>query len=78
MTRQKILNWRTSLKFPPKPQISATARNFIESLVCEPEDRLGSQEFLETSKPNSRIVQARRAGYAGPNQNRSGPSQLKV
>jgi hypothetical protein len=42
VTRQKIINWRTNLKFPSKPVISKEAHSFIESLICEKENRLGS------------------------------------
>lgn len=32
-TRQKILNWRESLRFPPLPRISREAQDLISSLV---------------------------------------------
>lgn len=43
VTRQKIMNWRTNLKFPSRPLISKEAHSFIESLICEKENRLGSR-----------------------------------
>lgn len=43
ITRQKIMSWRTSLRFPSRPKISREAQNFIEMLICEKEDRLGSR-----------------------------------
>lgn len=35
----------------------------MEQLLCEPEDRLGSQASSSVSRPNSMIVQARRSGF---------------
>ncbi|KAK4054541.1 hypothetical protein OIV83_001035 [Microbotryomycetes sp. JL201] len=46
LTRQKILNWRTHLRFPTAPRISREAQDLISSLVCEPQDRLGSERQL--------------------------------
>ncbi|RXK35938.1 AGC/NDR/NDR protein kinase [Tremella mesenterica] len=42
VTRQKILNWRTTLKFPPHPRLSPDCLDLMTKLLCEPEDRLGS------------------------------------
>lgn len=55
ITRQKIMNWRTSLKFPSRPRISKEAQNFIEMLICEKEDRLGTQSDSAPSRPQSAI-----------------------
>ncbi|KAF7792401.1 hypothetical protein EIP86_003438 [Pleurotus ostreatoroseus] len=63
VTRQKILNWRQSLKFPAKPRVSHDAINLMQQLLCEPEDRLGSQATSSVSRPNSKLVQARRSGF---------------
>lgn len=39
----------------------------MEQLLCEPEDRLGSQASASVTRPNSMVVQARRSGfYASP------------
>ncbi|KAH9949569.1 kinase-like protein [Amylocystis lapponica] len=43
VTRQKILNWRQSLRFPSRPRVSHEGVNLMEQLLCEAEDRLGSQ-----------------------------------
>lgn len=63
VTRQKILNWRQSLRFPSRPRVSHEGVNLMELLLCEPEDRLGSQASSSVSRPNSMIVQARRSGF---------------
>ncbi|WWC72355.1 uncharacterized protein I206_106317 [Kwoniella pini CBS 10737] len=42
VTRQKILNWKTTLKFPPKPRLSPECLDLMTSLLCESEDRLGT------------------------------------
>ena len=36
------LNWKTTLKFPPHPKLSTECTDLLASLLCEPEDRLGS------------------------------------
>lgn len=66
VTRQKILNWKQSLRFPSRPKVSHEAVNLMEQLLCEPEDRLGSQASSSVSRPNSMIVQARRSGFITP------------
>ncbi|CCM01470.1 uncharacterized protein FIBRA_03524 [Fibroporia radiculosa] len=63
VTRQKILNWRQSLRFPSRPRVSHEGVSLVEQLLCEPEDRLGSQASSSVSRPNSMIVQARRSGF---------------
>ena len=66
VTRQKILNWKQSLRFPSRPRVSHEGVNLMEQLLCEPEDRLGSQASSSVSRPNSMIVQARRSGFITP------------
>ncbi|KAI0675335.1 kinase-like protein [Trametes maxima] len=66
VTRQKILNWKQSLRFPSRPRVSHEAVNLMEQLLCEAEDRLGSQASSSVSRPNSMIVQARRSGFITP------------
>ena len=39
----------------------------MEQLLCEAEDRLGSQKSSSVSRPNSMIMQARRSGFVQPN-----------
>lgn len=63
VTRQRILNWRSQLRFPTKPRISPEARDFIESLVCEPEERLGSMDTIKDKQPNSQILRERASGH---------------
>ena len=48
MTRQKILNWRETLRFPSRPRVSREAQDLIQSLLCEREDRLGSRAIAAT------------------------------
>ncbi|GAC71701.1 NDR and related serine/threonine kinases [Moesziomyces antarcticus T-34] len=64
LTRQKILNWKQTLRFPPKPRISREGQDFIARLVCEREDRLGSTASASVSRPNSYLQSARRSGFA--------------
>jgi serine/threonine protein kinase len=67
MTRQKILNWKQTFKFPPKPRISREAQDFISRLICEKDDRLGSTTYSSVSRPNS-LLQGNRqpSGFAPP------------
>jgi len=37
----------------------------MQRLLCEPEDRLGSQSTVSASRPNSLIVSVRRSGFFG-------------
>jgi hypothetical protein len=64
-TRQKILTWRQSLRFPTRPHISREAQDIIESLICERGDRLGSRSTASVSRPDSLLTQ-RRSGFLGP------------
>jgi protein-serine/threonine kinase len=59
ITRGKIMNWRTSLRFPSRPRISREAQDLITNLICEREDRLGSKASSSASRPNSIIVHRR-------------------
>lgn len=66
VTRQKILNWKQSLRFPSLPRVSHEAVDLMQQLLCEPEDRLGSQTSTSVTRPNSMIVQARRSAFITP------------
>ncbi|KAF9482115.1 kinase-like protein [Pholiota conissans] len=63
VTRQKILNWKQALRFPARPVVSHEAINLMQQLLCEPEDRLGSQAAASTLRPNSIVVNARRSSF---------------
>ncbi|KAH7322360.1 hypothetical protein B0J17DRAFT_247097 [Rhizoctonia solani] len=58
VTRQKILNWRTSLRFPPRPKVSREGVDLMARLLCEPEDRIGAQGGLPAAMN-------RRSGFLG-------------
>ncbi|KAF8577309.1 kinase-like protein [Ramaria rubella] len=66
VTRQKILNWKQSLRFPARPRVSHSGVNLMEQLLCEPEDRLGAQSAASVSRPDSLVVQARRSAFVNP------------
>lgn len=55
----QILNWRQSLRFPPKPRVSREAQDLILSLLCEKDARIGSRS---TGRPNS-VIQRQRSGF---------------
>ena len=58
MTRQKILNWERSLRFPAEPQVSDACRLFIAQLICDPKDRLGSKPIKFKKQDDEDISQA--------------------
>ncbi|KAI6046027.1 kinase-like domain-containing protein [Pisolithus marmoratus] len=63
VTRQKILNWKDTLKFPPRPHVSHEGIDLMQQLLCEPEDRLGSQNTAYMFRPDARATHARRSGF---------------
>ncbi|KAJ9125369.1 hypothetical protein QFC22_000329 [Naganishia vaughanmartiniae] len=63
LTRQKILNWRDTLRFPTKPKVSRDCTDFLTKLLCEPEDRLGSMATSSTNRPNSIMFSERNPEY---------------
>lgn len=46
-TCRKILNWRETLKFPSNDELSENAKDLINSLLCEPERRLGAKRGID-------------------------------
>ncbi|RDB25182.1 Serine/threonine-protein kinase CBK1 [Hypsizygus marmoreus] len=72
VTRQKILNWKQSLRFPSRPRVSHEGVDLMQQLLCEPEDRLGSQSSSSVSRPNSMVIQARRSSFIPPQGNTVG------
>jgi protein-serine/threonine kinase len=46
--------------------MSHEAVDLMQQLLCEPEDRLGSQASSSVVRPNSMIVQARRSALITP------------
>jgi len=46
-TCRKIVNWRTFLKFPDEIQISPAARDLIQRLMCDVDERLGTNGVHE-------------------------------
>ncbi|KAJ7072098.1 kinase-like domain-containing protein [Mycena amicta] len=68
VTRQKILNWKQSLRFPARPQVSHEGVNLMQQLLCEPEDRLGSQAS----------VSSRRSGFIAPSGSSDGANFIKA
>ena len=51
-----ILNWQNHLNFPSSPRVSAEAVNLMQSLICEPENRLGSQEASSVVRSASTLA----------------------
>ncbi|KAK0212878.1 kinase-like domain-containing protein [Desarmillaria ectypa] len=78
ITRQKILNWKQTLRFPSRPRVSREAVDLMTQLLCEPEDRLGSQASASVSRPDSLIVQARRSGFMSVGGNIDGADHIKA
>ncbi|CAL5229889.1 g13304 [Coccomyxa viridis] len=42
-TCRKIVNWRSTLRFPPEIKLPPPAKDFIQRLLCNVEDRLGTR-----------------------------------
>ncbi|KAJ7045705.1 kinase-like protein [Mycena alexandri] len=78
VTRQKILNWKQALRFPSRPHVSHEGVNLMQQLLCEPEDRLGSQTSASVSRPNSMVVQARRSGFMVQSGSADGANFIKT
>lgn len=47
MACRKIVNWKTCLKFPEEPKISAEAKDLICHLLCDVDSRLGTRGVEE-------------------------------
>ena len=41
-TKLRIVNWRQTLRFPSKPRTSPDARDLLERLICDHQNRLGA------------------------------------
>ncbi|KAJ7217795.1 kinase-like protein [Mycena pura] len=78
VTRQKILNWKQALRFPGRPSVSHEGINLMQQLLCEPEDRLGSQTSASVARPNSMVVQQRRSGFVAPSGTSDGANFIKA
>lgn len=74
VTRQKILNWKQTLKFPPHPHVSHEGVNLMQQLLCEPEDRLGSQTTASVFRPD--VLAVRRSGFMLPASPAGGGAEL--
>lgn len=66
------------MKFPAKPKVSREGVDLIQQLLCEPEDRLGSQSTVSVSRPNSLIIANRRSGFFPNSGSVDGADQIKV
>jgi len=66
-TRQKIVNWQQTLRFPARPHLSHDAQDLIKRLICEKEDRLGSSPYAASTRPNSLYAANRRPAMLGAN-----------
>lgn len=58
-----ILNWQRHLKFPLTPRVSPEAINLLQSLLCEPEHRIGSRGAASVLRTNSILAQNRMSAY---------------
>ncbi|KAF9070116.1 kinase-like protein [Rhodocollybia butyracea] len=85
VTRQMILNWKRYLRFPKRlpnteepVNLSSEAIDLIQQLLCEPEDRLGSQASSSVSRPNSLIMQSRLSGFVPRDSTADGAHLIKM
>lgn len=49
-TCRKIVYWRTFLRFPPEVHMSAEAKDLIQRLLCDADDRLGTRGVQEVKE----------------------------
>ncbi|KAG9301210.1 hypothetical protein G9A89_012593 [Geosiphon pyriformis] len=63
-TRIKIINWRQTLRFPTRPRVSPEAQDLIQRLICEPEDRIGSDPPSK-ARPNNLYAANRKSMIIG-------------
>ncbi|KAJ4483193.1 kinase-like domain-containing protein [Lentinula aciculospora] len=85
VTRQMILNWQQYLRFPKRlpntkepVKLSSEAIDLMQQLLCEPEDRLGSQASSSVSRPNSLIMQSRLSGFGPQDSTTDGAHLIKA
>ncbi|KIK67177.1 hypothetical protein GYMLUDRAFT_37234 [Collybiopsis luxurians FD-317 M1] len=85
VTRQMILNWKQYLRFPKRlpntkepVKLSNEAIDLMQQLLCEPEDRLGSQTSSSVSRPNSLIMQSRLSGFVPQDSAADGAHLIKA
>lgn len=79
LTRQKILNWKHTLKFPPCPHVSHEGIDLMQQLLCEPEDRLGSQTTAPVFRTASLTIQTPRSDFpASTSHTGDGAKLIKV
>ena len=69
------LNWKDTLKFPTKPRLSTQCTDLMTKLLCEPEDRLGSQPGI---KPSVLTVRSARVGSILLGLGSDGVEQIKA
>jgi protein-serine/threonine kinase len=50
----------------------------MQQLLCESEDRLGSQASSSTMRPNSQIINARRSGFVATTSSVDGAELIMV
>jgi hypothetical protein len=73
-TRLKIINWRQYLSFPARPRVSREVQDLIERLICEKEDRIGSNQQFSTTRPNGLYMAGRKnAGLGDASEIKSHP-----
>ncbi|RIA98679.1 kinase-like domain-containing protein [Glomus cerebriforme] len=60
-TRLKIINWNQHLRFPSRPRVSREVQDLIEHLICEKEDRIGSNSKSPSTKPNGLYMANRKS-----------------
>jgi hypothetical protein len=46
-TYRKVMNWRNSLGFPVEIPVTEGAKDLINRLICDKEDRLGKESINE-------------------------------
>ncbi|KAA1117992.1 hypothetical protein PGT21_029320 [Puccinia graminis f. sp. tritici] len=77
ITRTKIMQWKSYLRFPSSPKISQQATHFIQSLLCDRKDRLGSTARPALPQRNPRNSTSKWLNL-DPSIQREGADELKA
>ncbi|PLW11074.1 hypothetical protein PCANC_22965 [Puccinia coronata f. sp. avenae] len=78
ITRTKIMQWKSYLQFPTSPRISQQGAHFIQSLLCDRKDRLGSSVRPAVAQRNNQRNPASKWLNFEANIQREGADELKA
>ncbi|KAI7945035.1 hypothetical protein MJO28_010730 [Puccinia striiformis f. sp. tritici] len=78
ITRTKIMQWKSYLRFPTSPRISQQGTHFMQSLLCDRKDRLGTSARPALAQRNPQRNSTPKWLNLEPSIQREGADQLKA